>query len=69
MSIKEDSKSRFDTEYGSGFGWRVYCDVCGKANHKAGCDAGEAADHARKEGFTTKPNGSKPSKWVCPEHK
>lgn len=67
MAIKQDPKSRFTSQYGTEEnGWRVCCDHCSKASYKAGIDAGAAADFARKEGFTTKPNGSQPSKWLCP---
>ena len=45
----------------------VQCDFCRKFATRAGCDAGEAADLARKEGFKLI-RGAKlgdPMKWAC----
>lgn len=49
------------------FPWKCSCDFCGKEAHKMGENAGEAADAARKDNFTTVPSKSitLPSRWAC----
>lgn len=51
--------------------WLCECDQCGTVSHGAGRDAGQAADAARKDGFTTIPSKrlSAPSRWLCKECK
>lgn len=46
------------------------CDWCGKTAYKSGEDPGDAADAARKEGFSTVSVGAaEPMKWACKECK
>lgn len=49
----------------------VQCDGCKVLARKTGCDAGEAADKARKCGFATKPGATptSPRLWCCPNCK
>jgi hypothetical protein len=45
----------------------VRCDFCGRDAHKPGDTPGDAADAARKDGYTTIPAKipALPSKWSC----
>lgn len=47
--------------------WRCRCDYCGKEAYKEGETPGDAADVARKDGFSTIPSkiATHPSKWAC----
>lgn len=46
--------------------WSCKCDYCGVQIKKLGEEAGDAAENARKEGFTTvSVRVEAPMKWMC----
>lgn len=46
--------------------WSVFCDYCPNQIKKLGLEAGEAAENARKEGFSTvSVRVDLPMKWTC----
>lgn len=46
--------------------WICKCDYCGAQVKKLGLEAGDAAENARKEGFTTvSVRVESPMKWMC----
>jgi hypothetical protein len=63
------SGSRHQTDFGGTvIGWVVSCDTCRTKAKRDAEDPGDAAERARKEGFTTKPMGrGEPMAWVCPK--
>lgn len=64
MSINRNEKN-FHKDTGKN-SWSCACDKCGKAAIKVGKDAGDAADNARDEGFTTlSVSLSMPMLWRC----
>ena len=66
MAIKMHTEKLVENEFGNKVpGWLVHCENCGAVSKTPGIDAGEAAESSRKEGFTTRPNGSFPSIWLC----
>jgi hypothetical protein len=72
MAIHQDNNSRtFRTTNAWGAAnyltWFVRCDACNKAVPECEETAGDAADLARKHGFTTKIlKASLPAEWRCP---
>lgn len=46
--------------------WILYCDGCNVSTTKTSAEPGDAADQARKEGFTTRiKNVLDPAHWFC----
>lgn len=46
--------------------WQVACDYCGKRTDRSGNTAGDAADHARFEGYHVVKTGlTTPCRWAC----
>lgn len=59
------NETNFHKETGKN-SWSCICDKCGKAAVKVGKDAGDAADNARDEGFTTLAvSVAVPMLWRC----